>query len=280
MEKSLDSTLFVEERKRRIVSYINENSRVTVAQLSEIFNVSPVTIRKYLNDLHEAGFIRRTHGGAIANIQVNYDPAVEIKSTQFLNEKKAIAKEALKYVREGACIALDAGTTVFELAVLLKDFKNLTVITYDLDTAHYLALNTDVRRFIAGGEVRKEHHYVKGHIAESCITGVNIDTYFVTTNGLGIGKGITTPEMDTANIKRILMKNSNEHILLTDSSKIDNISFAKFAEFEDIDVLVTDEYADSKFVEYLKKIGIVVEKAVVNNDDRKKDESSGALCSG
>ena len=149
MNSQSEAGMFAEERKRQILTYVNKNMRVTVGDLCEEFSVSPATIRNDLNELHEKGLIKRTHGGALANTQTNFEPVTNEKNDKFQKEKQCIAREALKYINEGDCIAMDAGTTVYELAKLLKGFKKLMVVTYDLNIAGFLDSNTEVSLFLS-----------------------------------------------------------------------------------------------------------------------------------
>jgi DeoR family fructose operon transcriptional repressor len=255
--------MFAEERKRQIVAYVNRNMRVTVGELCTEFSVSPATIRNDLNELHEKGLLKRTHGGCMANIQTNFEPITNEKHDKFLKEKQSMAREALKYINEGDCIALDAGTTTYELAKLLGEFKKLMVVTFDLNIASYLDTNTEVSLFVAGGEVRKGHHYMIGNTSIDTISKLNVDTFFLAANGISIKKGVTTPQLDTAIMKECIIGNSRQCILLADSSKIDNISFAKFAEISDLDVFITDEYADIEILERLRSEGIRIDVAKI-----------------
>ena len=227
MSEQNETGIFAEERKRRIVIYVNQHGRVTVTELCAEFSVSPATMRNDLQALHERGLLKRTHGGAMANTQANFEPSSNEKLEKFLKEKQAIAREALKYIHEGDSIALDAGTTVYELAKLLGQFKKLRVVTYDLNIASYLDANTDVSLFVAGGEVRRGHHYM---------------------------------------IKERIIPNARKRILLADSSKIDNISFAKFADIADLNTFITDSNGDEEMLQQLREAGVKVDVAVVEEN--------------
>ena len=250
--------LFAEERKRRIAIYVKQHGKVSVNELCAEFSVSPATMRNDLQVLHERRLLRRTHGGAMANIQANFEPSVNEKYDKCLAEKQTIARTALKYIREGDSIALDAGTTVFELAKLLGQFKNLRVVTYDLNIASYLDSNTQVSLFVAGGEVRGGHHYMIGNTALSALDNLHLDTFFIGANGIHAKAGITTPQLETAVIKKQLLFNSGQNILLADSSKIGNVCFTKFADLKEVDLLISDQGVDKKFLEEARKCGVRV----------------------
>lgn len=93
--------IFAEERKACIVEYVNRNTKATVNELCDYFHVSQATIRNDLKDLDAAGLISRVHGGAIANLSVNFERNVSETTGQHNEEKQAIAAAAIKYIHEG-----------------------------------------------------------------------------------------------------------------------------------------------------------------------------------
>ena len=50
-------------RRETITSLIKENGLIKVATLSEMFNVTDLTIRRDLEKLEKDGILTRTHGG-------------------------------------------------------------------------------------------------------------------------------------------------------------------------------------------------------------------------
>lgn len=246
MNGNTEQGMFAEERKNRIIEFINGNEKATVSQLCEKFDVSRATIRNDLNELDEKGLVKRTHGGAISTHSVNYEMNLVDREIQFRYEKEMIARQAVSYIREGECIGLDAGTTTLELAKLLADFTHLTIVTYDLNVAAYLDTNTDHTVILAGGEIRKHFHYMTGDAALRTLQDLYLDVLFLAGNGVDAQKGLTTPNLDTARMKKCLIGNSKLKVLLADHSKIGNVSFTKYADLSEIDVFITDAGADHR----------------------------------
>lgn len=238
---------FEEERRNLIVKYINKKLKATVTDLSDEFSVSSATIRSDLRALAGLGLINRTHGGAISNRMVNYEQGNLEKSQQMVEVKAAIAEVAVDYIREGASICLDAGTTMFQLAQRLVKFQDLTVVTCDIDIASFLEKHSTNRVIIAGGMIRRNFNYTYGELAQAALERLNVDTFFMSANGVCAEKGLSTPDIETSRLKRIMIENSNTTILLADSSKIGNVSFTKFADLEEVDLIITDNDVDKKF---------------------------------
>ena len=263
MSKNSEDGMFAEERKHMIVDLVNKNIKTTVSNLCEKFSVSPATIRNDLRELEEAGLLKRTHGGAISNIKANYEPNAYQKEIEHVNEKKAIAKRAAQYVHEGDTIALDTGTTTFELAKQLVTYENLTVVTNDLQIAAFLERNGKANIIMAGGAVRRNFHCTAGQKAIDTLSDLNVDKTFLAANGVSIKRGITTPNIDTAHVKEKLVSLGDAVLLLVDSSKFDTSPFVKFAGLSEIDLIITDTGVDPEYMELLEREDVSVETARV-----------------
>ncbi|MBR2561646.1 MAG: DeoR/GlpR transcriptional regulator [Eubacterium sp.] len=259
--------MFAEERRRNIEKYVAERKRVTVDEICQAFSVSPATVRNDLNQLDEEGKLKRTHGGAIANTKVSFELFTAEKDKMHHGEKEAIAKEAVKLIHEGDSIALDSGTTVFELAKLLGRFKNLRVVTWDLSIAAWLDMHTQVSLFMIGGEVRKGHHYTTGYTFREFLPRLNVDLFFMSANGVDVEQGITTPQVETAMIKELILKGSRRAVLLSDSSKLGDVTFVKFADLRDIEELITDDGCNPEIGSQMQSMGVKMVIAKVPEAD-------------
>ena len=261
MPKQRDA-IFAELRKQEIVSMVNANGLATVNELCSHFSVSPATIRTDLNELEHMGILKRTHGGAISNSSISsYEPTSQEKEEQYVSQKNAIALAALALVKPGDTIVLDTGTTTLAFAKAIINVPNLTVVTNDLLIAIFLEQNSNVTVILLGGYVRKNFHCTIGQSVVDAISPLHIDTAFLATNGISAERGLSTPHMETANIKRELIKSSQTVVALVDSSKIGKNALTLFAPFENLDVLITDDGADDAFAKAVEEKGVRVIRA-------------------
>ncbi|MEW9673223.1 DeoR/GlpR family DNA-binding transcription regulator [Ammoniphilus sp. 3BR4] len=250
--------LYAEERKRKIMEYIRENMRASVPDLIEYLKVSGSTIRRDLKELEDEKLLRRTHGGAISLQNVNFEPSFNEKEDKFQEEKKAIAKKAMEFIKEGDTIILDSGTTTFQLAKELHAFSRLTVVTNSPVFAQELQDVPGIEVVIVGGNVRKETCALVGPIAEAALSMIKVDKAFIATNGIEVEGGLTTPNLLEAATKRKMIERSKEVILLADHSKAEKTTFAKFAEIDKIDKCIMDANTPKSFVRKLEEAGIDV----------------------
>jgi DeoR family fructose operon transcriptional repressor len=261
-----NNVMLAQVRQQSIADLVNQKGNVTVNDLCEIFNVSPATTRNDLRALEERCEIKRTHGGAISCNKTVYELNTYQKEVRNVDKKRAIAQAALSYIQEGDAIALDSGTTTFELAKLLGRFKELTVLTNDLQIAGWLERNTEVNIIMVGGSVRRHFRCTVGQAALEMLATLHVDKAFVAVNGISVENGLSTPSMDMASIKKNMINAAEQVILLADSSKIGRTALAAYAPISILDIYVTDEEADSGFISKLQDSGIDVILAKIENE--------------
>jgi DeoR family fructose operon transcriptional repressor len=246
------SQLFAEERKERILELLEENSKILVPELSDMFEVSQVTIRGYLRDLENEGKLRRTHGGAIPMGKSGDEQDSLHKAVAHIAEKQRIAHAAAAMIEDGDVIALDTGTTTLELAKALSLKKRLTIVTNDLKIATFLEDNSDATVMLSGGALRRGFHCTTGPIAVAAFKDINADTVFLAANGFSLEQGFSTPNVDHAEMKKALMGMASKCIMLMDSSKIGKVSFISFATLHDIDKLIIDSGIGKRVTEAIE----------------------------
>jgi len=257
MPKKTDA-MFAQLRKKGILEHVNRSGIATVQELCGRFDVSPATIRNDLQALEKAGLLERTHGGAITAEKAAYEPNTFQKEIRNAGDKAKIAEAALQHIHPGDAIALDSGTTTFQLAKLLGRVERLTVVTYDLQIAAWLEGNTEVSIIMAGGAVRRHFHCTAGQTAIDTLSRLRVDKAFLAANGASVEDGLSTPNMDIASIKSTLIRRADKRFLLCDHSKLGRSAFATFAPLDAVDVLITDRKADAQFVEAARALGVEI----------------------
>lgn len=251
MKQTESQPLFAEERQEQIITLLSKNTKLLVPELCDYFQVSPATIRSDLRDLAAKGRLKRTHGGAIPISKTIFEPTSDDKKIQNSAEKQAIATLAADMVDNGDTIAIDAGSTMLELAKKLVKKQDLTIVVNDLNIALYLEQHTQANVIVLGGNLRKGQQCTVGPITLSALTSLNVDKVFLATNAFLPEKGFMTPDMNQAEVKKAMLRCASEKIVLCDSSKIGKISFVEFAKLHEVDKLVTDSKIPSSIRRYL-----------------------------
>ena len=254
-----DQDLLVAERRRKIREMVAERGRVTVAELSEMFGISLVTVRADLNVLSEIGALLRTRGGALAQ-RADEDLPIGVKQTLHRAEKIRIAEEAVKLVKEGQTIVLDSGTTTAEIAKQIRGLKlqSVNVITNALNIAVLLAGAPHVTLIMLGGVLRPSSYSLGGPQAEQALEGLHADLLFLGFDGLDPEIGVMTPHLLEARLNTRMLQIARRVVAVGDSSKIGRRSLSMIATIEQIDQIITDTGVPEEMVEALRSRGAQV----------------------
>ena len=252
--------MLAEERRQKILERIDADARgsIQVVELSQIFGVTGMTIRRDLEILEKEFKIRRIHGGAVGNhAELTWAPFNE-RRKEFINEKRQIGKKAAQLIHEGDRIALDSGTTTMEIARNLASFRDITVVTNGLSIAAVLSQTISGKLIILGGDVRLEEMCAIGSVPANQVSQYNFDKVFIGTSGFSFEKGVTDSLLPEAEVKQAMLRSAGQAILVADSSKWNVQRFIRVAELQAFHTLVSDEKLDKQVVKTLQERGIEV----------------------
>ena len=121
------------ERRNLILEKLQEEKRVVVSELSQLYSVSEETIRRDLDKLEKEGLATKSYGGAVINEDVGIDLPFNVRKNQNVQGKQKMAEIAASMVNDGDHIFLDASTTAVFVAKALKEKERLTVVTNSME---------------------------------------------------------------------------------------------------------------------------------------------------
>ncbi|NGP89167.1 transcriptional repressor AgaR [Fodinibius halophilus] len=248
------------DRRNKIIQKIQSEGSVRVDELSEEFDVSTVTIRNDLDFFEQKGLIDRTYGGALLRNNVYNDPSIEEKKKINAEEKKRIGEYAAGMISEGESVILDSGSTTREIALRIKDKKNITVMTNALNIGLELAGSSGVEVMMTGGVLRDKSYSLVGPEAERNMKHYYFDTLFLGVDGMDFEHGLTTSNPLEAQLNCVMVERANRVIAVTDSSKFDRHSFSFICDLDPINAIITDDKISPEFEEKFKKRDIEVVK--------------------
>src|SRR4051794_20633207 len=151
-----------DDRRDRILAYLAEHDQMSIAELSHRISVSEVTVRKDLEQLETQGLLTRVRGGAVASGRGRLELHFAGREQINLEEKRRIARAAAALVASEQTIFLGASTTALQIARLLKQREDLTVVTNGLYTALELSFSPGITVVAVGGIVRRRSSSLVG----------------------------------------------------------------------------------------------------------------------
>ncbi len=243
------------ERQLVIREQLKINQEVSIPDLAVMFNVSEMTIHRDLKKLEDNGRVRRTRGGAVAAERMEFEFDFAFRRKSHHSEKQAIARKALEFVKPGARLILDTGTTTLELALLLKDLEDITVITPSLAVASVLQFSSGVETVLLGGVIRHGSPDLTGIVTEANLDMFTADIAFQGADAIGLDGTLYTDDMRIVKVDQKIRKQAVKNYVLADSSKFGKTSLAVNGNVHQVDALITDDKISVEFKSFLKEKG-------------------------
>lgn len=238
-----------------IEKFISDKGSVKIEDLCVQFSVSTNTIRRYLIELEQRGNIRKTYGGAIFINLKEYAP--EQQREIFENSAKLkIAKMAADLVEDGDVIFLDSGSTVGNMVQFLSSKKNITIVTHSVPVLIQAVNMSNIYLISLGGtHYKNTNSFFSNDLIDKC-EQMNFSKLFLGCMGVTIEGGVTNITNYETALKTVVMKKSNNIILMADRTKIGKNAVISLCSLNDLYAFVTDEKPDDNIIRYCKQNNI------------------------
>jgi len=245
------------ERRQAILSALEEAGQLSVARLSDRFDVSEVTIRQDLQALSQQGLLQRTRGGALS---INSLPELsfDLRQQQYAAQKARIGQAAAGLVNYGDTIFLDASTTAQTLIPYLKQLSELTIITNSLKVAMNLLDSPQIQVILPGGSLRRTAISLVDQPYCDLIDDINIQLGFFGARGLTLAEGLSDVSLGEVRMKRIMVERCQRVIGLIDARKWGKVATSTFAHLDRIDMIISDTAAPADLAERVRQHNIEV----------------------
>lgn len=228
------------DRFKKIISLINAEKRVSLAEFENILHVSRITIQRDLIELENRKLIRRFHGGAMSFdfSKDLYD--FNLKKSINIEAKRVIAAKANRLIQENYHVCLDSSSTVYYLSETIFP-TNVLAVTSSIDSFRNLSTREDVQVILAGGRINRTSNTLNGPEAMATIRNFSFDLAFISAEFFIPARGFFDPHRDEAQLKRTIIECSRKKVMLIDSTKLTEGPGIQICSNDEIDYVVTDK---------------------------------------
>jgi DeoR family myo-inositol catabolism operon transcriptional repressor len=193
--------------------------------------VSKNTIRRDIKELVEDGHFKKIYGGVTVKDNKDLLPFSE-RNISNLDAKKKIAEKAAALVEDSDVIFIDSGTTTIHMIDYIKDKKNLTVITNNLEAMIRVIPYENIKLITLSGELDR-----------------NILSFTGDTASLVLKTNSSTKEYD---IKSSAVVRSSKVYLLTSQDKFNQIAIMTYCTLDKLTGIITDAMPPQEITDYMK----------------------------
>lgn len=243
------------QRETRLRDVLRVHGEASVAVLAEELGVSEMTLRRDLDRLESAGYVRRTHGGAVPAERLGFEFDFLARRQSNQKAKRAIAEAALKLIEPGNVVLLDAGTTTLELACLLRNVSGVVVVTPSLAVAAELQFADGIKTILLGGVLRRGSPDLTGEVTEAALETLAVDIAFQGSDGVGLDGMLYTDDLGVARVDRTIRQRAGRTYVLADSTKVGRSALACHGELSEMSGWITDSGIQPEHLKVLRAAG-------------------------
>jgi DeoR/GlpR family transcriptional regulator of sugar metabolism len=246
------------QRMEHVLRLLETRDYVQVAELSQAFAVSEVTVRSDLTELARQGLVARIRGGVRALENGGSEVGFDLRLRLEVDRKRAIARAAAAMVNEGEAVALDASTTAYYLALELRSKRELVVVTNGLLVATALADAPGITVLVTGGMLRLSAMSLVGDFGADVLRTTRINKGFLGARGLSLSRGLMDLNPDEVRIKQEMADACEQVYGIFDGTKWHRSALLAFISVEELAGIITDSSAPTIEVEAWRAAGVNV----------------------
>jgi DeoR family transcriptional regulator, aga operon transcriptional repressor len=253
-----DTDLIPAARRAKALELIRRHGAISIQRLADEIGTSISTARRDVDYLSAAGYLERSHGGALLSVRsrTTFEPTTDIADQVARPAKIAIGRCAAGMIEDGQSVILDSSSTVLEAAHALAERDlALTVVTNDLRIALALRDKPKVQLIVPGGQVRVGSFTLVGSTAQSVIRSLHADIALIGIHSLAQLRPSET-SLEVASLKRAWIEAANRVLLLLDSSKFEQSAFCEICPIQRIHEVICDDGLDSAHRRALEQLGV------------------------
>lgn len=243
-------------RRRIILDRLRASGFLSIAEFARDLAISEMTVRRDLRLLRDEAPITLVHGGAsMAPAAAGLDYVA--RTTVAVQAKTRIAREAIGFIGETDTLALDAGTTMLELARHLPQAFRGCVVTPSLPVLDLLAGRAETRVIALAGELHRPSLAFAGSLTVAAVRELRLSTFFLGAAAVDARGVYVAADIERAS-KLALMDAADRVVLVADRTKFEASAPVRLCDFDGIDALVTDRSPPTVIAEQFVKRSVHV----------------------
>jgi DeoR/GlpR family transcriptional regulator of sugar metabolism len=196
---------------------------------------------------------------------VNNNTLPYLKREQMSDVKIALGIAAANLVNENDFIIVDSGTNLTAMAAHIVNAA--TVVTNSIDCLTLLADRKNISVHLLGGQLNHDHRAILGSKAVEQLLEYQVNKVFLGVCALS-EMGLSTSSEEESNIKKVMIQQAQQLILVSESSKFGQRNFHSICGLDKVDIIITDQYPETKLMNLINKheIQLIVINTGKNNE--------------
>ncbi len=243
-------------RHEKIIELIRENNFMPIDELARVLDVTPQTIRRDINQLCEAGLLRRYHGGAALDGSMESEDYFS-RQNKRQSGKAHIADILAAQIPDNASLFMSIGITLEAVALALtRHHKNLSIITNNIHIASIMSSRSDFNVMITSGVVRAVDGGITGVATIDFINQFKVDYAVLNAASMEADGSLLDFDYKEVSVMQTMMQNARFRYLAVDQSKVGRNALVRMGNVTEFHALFTDEELSSAMAKKLSDSGV------------------------
>lgn len=251
-----------EERLEKLKNILIKTNGSSIKDLSTALGVTEMTVRRDLKTLSENGDATIVRGVAVyrpkaISVEAPLYSIAEERSVMS-DEKDRIGKAAAALLEPGDVVFMDVGTTIARMAANVERNMQMTAVCFTLNTMVELEKKNISQIIMGGGYYHPSTQVFESEAMVPIMNGLRATKAFIAPAAADMEHGLTCSVRYDKEIKRLEIKNSKKRILLLTSQKCGTVKSTAFAEWSEIDEVITDSGISQEWLDFFREKNIKV----------------------
>jgi len=228
-----------EERRQAIIDALIESRAVDLDGLATRFAVSKMTIHRDLDDLEQAGVLRKVRGGATIDAGTQFESDFRFRELQETHVKRAIAEAAADLVEPGMTVMINDGSMASVLGDVLARRKPVTIITNNAAILERSKGESGLTLMGLGGVYSAKFNAYFGIVTEEALGRLRADIAFISAPAVS-GRLAYHMDETVVRTKRAMMASSRQSCLLINNRRFGHTALHVLADLNEFDTVISD----------------------------------------
>ena len=244
-----------DDRRLAIMDLLVAARAVDLDDLADRFAVSKMTIHRDLDDLEQAGLLRKVRGGATIEAGTRFESDFRIRALQDGEAKARMARAAMELVEPGMTVMINDGSMAALLAETLVEKRPLTIITNNAAVIDRMRAEPGITLIALGGVFSPKFNGFFGIVTEQALSRLRADLAFISSPAVAEGQAF---HMDDAVVrtKRAMMAAAARGCLLVNHSRFGRSALHVLADLAEFQTIITDAEPDPDQRAALERAGL------------------------
>lgn len=228
------------QRINEMRDYILSAEKVSLKELSETFQVSMNTVRRYINVLtSEDSSIQKVYGGVSVHRDIPQPQSYIVRNQEQNQAKRAISEKAAELIQDHDIVFIDSGTTTRYILDYVPSDKQFTVITNNYYIINAAIEKTGITLVALPGILNRKTLSFSGENSDY-LKAFNITKAFMACTGISVRDGATNSYPSETTIKQIAVSKADQIYLLADHSKFGVSTLMTYCPIAKFSGIITD----------------------------------------